>query len=66
MARRQHRIMIVESRYYEDIAEELLRGATKALDMAGALYERVTVPGAFEIPAAVKFAVDGAKAGSDA
>jgi 6,7-dimethyl-8-ribityllumazine synthase len=60
MASRQKTIMIVESRYYEEIAEELLRGATKALDEAGAAYECVTVPGAFEIPAMVKFAVDGA------
>jgi 6,7-dimethyl-8-ribityllumazine synthase len=59
MAPRQHKIMIVESRYYEDIAEELLRGAAKALDEAGAAYECVTVPGAFEIPAMVKFAIDG-------
>ena len=50
-------IMIVEARYYEDIGEELLRGAVAVLDQAGASYERHPVPGAFEIPAAVRYAV---------
>lgn len=50
-------ILIVESRYYEDIAAELLAGAVATLDAAGATYECVEVPGAFEIPAAVRFAV---------
>lgn len=52
------RVLIVESRYYDEIAAELLAGATKALVAAGVTYERVEVPGAFEIPAAIKFAVE--------
>jgi 6,7-dimethyl-8-ribityllumazine synthase len=50
-------VMIVEARFYEDIADELLRGATGALDKAGATYERFSVPGAFEIPAAIRYAI---------
>lgn len=50
-------ILIVEARFYEDIADELVRGAVAVLEEAGASYERVSVPGAFEIPAAVKYAV---------
>lgn len=50
-------IMIVEARFYEDIADEMMKGATQALDAAGATYERFAVPGAFEIPAAIKFSV---------
>lgn len=50
-------IMIVESRYYEAIAEELIQSVIKELDDAGATYERFEVPGAFEIPAAIKYAV---------
>ena len=46
-------ILIVEARFYSDIADELGRGARRALEAAGATYETVTVPGAFEIPAAV-------------
>jgi 6,7-dimethyl-8-ribityllumazine synthase len=50
------RILLVEARYYTHIADELLRGATAELDKAGASHERVTVPGAFEIPAAIQLA----------
>ncbi len=49
-------IMIVEGRFYEDLADELARGATEALERAGASYQRFAVPGAFEIPAAIAFA----------
>jgi 6,7-dimethyl-8-ribityllumazine synthase len=50
-------IMIVEAPYYAHIAEELARGATAALDVAGATYERFAVPGAFEIPGAIRIAL---------
>jgi 6,7-dimethyl-8-ribityllumazine synthase len=60
MAERPH-VLIVEAPYYAHISDELARGAVAALEAAGATYERVTVPGAFEIPAAIRFAVeDGA------
>lgn len=55
------RMLIVEARFYEHIADALLAGATKALDEAGATYERITVPGALEIPAAIAFAVEAAQ-----
>jgi 6,7-dimethyl-8-ribityllumazine synthase len=50
-------VLIVEARYYAHISDELLKGALAALEQAGASHERVTVPGAFEIPAAIKYAV---------
>jgi len=56
-------ILIVESRYYDEIAAELLAGATEALEAAGATHEKIEVPGAFEIPAAVKFAVEAGGGG---
>ncbi|HUB85260.1 MAG TPA: 6,7-dimethyl-8-ribityllumazine synthase [Rhizomicrobium sp.] len=49
-------ILIVEARYYAHIADYLLDGATAALSAGGASFERVTVPGALEIPAAILFA----------
>jgi 6,7-dimethyl-8-ribityllumazine synthase len=52
-------IMIVEARYYAHISDELLKGALAALAEAGASHECVAVPGAFEIPAAIRFAVEG-------
>ena len=56
------RMLIVEARYYQDYSDELLRGATRVLEGAGAEIERITVPGALEIPPAVAMAVDAADA----
>jgi 6,7-dimethyl-8-ribityllumazine synthase len=55
------RILVVEARYYDDIADYLLDGAMKVLDAAGAVVERVTVPGSLEIPAAIVIALDAAR-----
>lgn len=48
------RFAIVEARFYDSIGDHLLNGAKAALDAAGATYEVVSVPGALEIPAAVR------------
>lgn len=50
-------ILIVESRFYGDIADELVKGAVAVLDSAKVLHERVAVPGSFEIPAAIRYAI---------
>jgi len=55
------RMLIVEARFYDDIADRLLAGACGVLDAAGAAYDRITVPGALEVPAAVAIALDAAK-----
>ena len=57
-------IMIVESRYYEEIAEELITSVLRELEKHGATYERFEVPGAFEIPTAIKFAIKSGELGS--
>lgn len=49
-------ILIVEARFYDHIADQLLDGATAALEAGGAHFERITVPGALEIPPAIAFA----------
>lgn len=54
-------LLIIEARYYDDLADALLEGAKAALDDAGATYDVVTVPGALEIPAVISFALDGAE-----
>jgi 6,7-dimethyl-8-ribityllumazine synthase len=55
------RVLIVEARFYSDLADELLRGATEALESYGATYEVVTVPGALEIPGAIAMAEAAAR-----
>ena len=39
-------LLIVEARFYDDLADALLAGAKGALDEANATYEVITVPGA--------------------
>jgi 6,7-dimethyl-8-ribityllumazine synthase len=48
------RVLIVEARFYPHISDALFDGAMHALDVAGVLAERVDVPGALEIPPAIK------------
>src|ERR1700754_3594794 len=55
------RILIVEARFYDDIADALLAGATRALEQAGVKFDRLTVPGSLEIPAAIAIAVEAAE-----
>jgi 6,7-dimethyl-8-ribityllumazine synthase len=50
------RVLIVEARFYPEISDALYDGARRALDAAGVVSERVAVPGALEIPGAIKFA----------
>ncbi len=55
------RILVVEARFYDDIADALLDGATRVLAAAGAPFDRITVPGSLEIPAAIAMAIDAAE-----
>ena len=50
-------VLIVEARFYGDIADHLVNGAVAVLDEAGIDHESMAVPGVFEVPAAVRFAV---------
>src|SRR5580700_4940077 len=56
------RFLIVEARYYDSIGADLLAGATRAIEAAGAAYDLVSVAGALEIPAGMAIALDAAKA----
>jgi 6,7-dimethyl-8-ribityllumazine synthase len=58
--RKGARVLIVEARYYDDIADALLAGATKALQDAGAAFDVVSVPGSLEIPSAIAIAIETA------
>jgi 6,7-dimethyl-8-ribityllumazine synthase len=56
------RMLVVEARFYDDIADMLLRGAKRVLKDADTIFDIVTVPGALEIPAAIMIAHHGATA----
>lgn len=49
-------VLILEARFYDHINDMLIAGAVDALEKAGATFEKITVPGALEIPVALQFA----------
>jgi|APGre2960657468_1045069.scaffolds.fasta_scaffold04533_1 6,7-dimethyl-8-ribityllumazine synthase len=49
-------VLIIEARFYDENADQLLSGAKAALDKAGATHEVMTVPGILELPSAAVFA----------
>jgi len=63
MATKKPHIMLVEARFYTDIADALLEGAEHALKKAGATHEKFTVPGALEIPGAMRLAIEAQRQG---
>ena len=53
------RILIVEARFYDDLADEMLKAAADVITAHGAEYDVVSVPGALEIPGAIAIAEEG-------
>jgi 6,7-dimethyl-8-ribityllumazine synthase len=54
-------VLIVEARYYDDLADALLEGAKDALMARGAQVDIVTVPGALEIPTTIALAEEAGR-----
>lgn len=52
------RVLLVYAPYYTHITQMLIDGATAALKEAGATVDQVEVPGAFELPAVIKHALN--------
>jgi 6,7-dimethyl-8-ribityllumazine synthase len=50
-------VLVVEARFYEDLADELATGAGAVLAAAKIPFERIAVPGCFELPAAIRMAI---------
>ncbi|MFN4277708.1 MAG: 6,7-dimethyl-8-ribityllumazine synthase [Ferrovibrio sp.] len=55
---RKPRVLIVEARFYEDIADALFEGAKAVIEASDFDYDRIDVPGALELPAAIRFAMN--------
>jgi 6,7-dimethyl-8-ribityllumazine synthase len=54
-------ILIVSANFYPEITQELLSGARAELGRVSATFDEIEVPGAFEIPAAINFAIQSRK-----
>lgn len=54
-------LLIAVADYYQDITNELLLGSKARLEKDGHSYEIITVPGAFELPAAIQIAIESAQ-----
>jgi len=63
MATKKPHIMVVEARFYAEISDALLEGAEHALKKAGATHEKFAVPGALEIPGAIRLAIEAQRQG---
>jgi 6,7-dimethyl-8-ribityllumazine synthase len=63
MATKKPHIMVVEARFYAEISDALLEVAEHALKKAGASHEKFTVPGALEIPGAIRLAIEAQREG---
>jgi 6,7-dimethyl-8-ribityllumazine synthase len=55
------RALIIEARFYDDIADMLLSGARRRLEARGFEADIVTVPGVLEIPPALAIAIASAR-----
>ena len=52
------KVLIIISKYYEDISENLLKSAVTFLDENSILFDIIEVPGALEIPQVLNFQVN--------
>ena len=55
------RVLIVEARFYDELADALLQGAKDALRSRGVEFDVITVPGALEIPPIISIAEDAGR-----
>jgi 6,7-dimethyl-8-ribityllumazine synthase len=55
------RVLVVEARFYDDLADALLDGAVDVLRAQGVQYDVVSVPGALEVPPAIALAEEAGR-----
>lgn len=55
------KILIIEARFYDDIADRLAEAAISEIEKSDYGYEKIAVPGTFEIPAAISMAIASGK-----
>lgn len=55
------RLLVIDARFHEAIADELVAGALARIELAKAKADRISVPGALEIPIAAAIAVSSGR-----
>ena len=55
------RVLVVEARFYDDLADALLDGAADALRAQGVDFDVVSVPGALVVPTAIAMAEEAGR-----
>lgn len=55
--------LVIEARFYGDLADALFEGVRRAFDVRRVTYERIAVPGVLEIPAALSILLTAADEG---
>lgn len=61
----KRRVLIVQAPYYQHIVDPLRAGALRVLEAANCEVDVINVPGAFEIPAAIRWAEAGRDFGEE-
>ena len=51
------KLLVIEARFYENIADELMKGAVLEMEAQEVTFDRISVPGALEIPQVLAQAV---------
>jgi len=54
-------VLILVAKFYEELGDEMVRGAQGELESAGATYDVMEVPGAFELPTALRMVVQSVR-----
>ncbi len=65
MERTQPRVLVIEARFYPELADALYEGAESVLSAFDVEIERMEVPGVLEIPAALACAIEGGRTDLD-
>ena len=55
-------VHLITARFYDDITDDLVNGATQAIEAEGGTVSETIVPGILEIPAALSFMVQSGRA----
>ena len=55
-------VHLITARFYDDITDDLVAGATQAVEAEGGTVSETVVPGILEIPAALSFLVQSGRA----